>query len=90
MDIALIGFGKVSYNLVRLIKSQNINFVTSTQNRSQNTIDLINKSDVSVYDSFSQAIENSDIIISANSPSQAIETAEKYGNITYLLKQQMK
>ncbi|MBR0270809.1 MAG: NAD(P)-dependent oxidoreductase [Methanobrevibacter sp.] len=84
MDIALIGFGKVSYNLVRLIKSQNINFVTSTQNRSQNTIDLINKSDVSVYDSFSQAIENSDIIISANSPSQAIETAEKYGNTSAL------
>ncbi len=80
MNIALIGFGKVSYNLVKLIKSPDINFTTSTEDRSKNTVDLINKSDVSVYDSFSQAIEDADIIISANSPSQAIETAEKYGN----------
>ena len=80
MNIALIGFGKVSYNLVKLIQSSKINFLTSTQDRSKNTIELINQSDVEVYETFDKAIEYSDIIISANSPSQAIETARRYGN----------
>ena len=40
MNIALIGFGKVSYNLVKLIQSSKINFLTSTQGRSKNTIEL--------------------------------------------------
>ena len=80
MNIALIGFGKLSYNLVKLINSPNINFMTSTQDRSKNTIDLIKQSNVEVYDSFDQAVESADIIISANSPSQAVETARRYGN----------
>lgn len=80
MNIALIGFGKLSYNLVKLIHSPNINFITSTQDRSKNTIDLIKQSNVEVYDSFDQAVESADIIISANSPSQAVETARRYGN----------
>ena len=80
MNIALIGFGKVSYNLVKLIQSSKINFLTSMQDRSKNTIELINQSDVEVYETFDKAIEYSDIIISANSPSQAIETARRYGN----------
>ena len=80
MNIALIGFGKLSYNLVKLINSPNINFMTSTQDRSKNTIDLINQSNVEVYSSFDQAVESADIIISANSPSQAVETARRYGN----------
>ena len=80
MNIALIGFGMLSYNLVKLINSPNINFMTSTQDRSKNTIDLINQSNVEVYSSFDQAVESADIIISANSPSQAVETARRYGN----------
>lgn len=80
MNIALIGFGKLSYNLVKLINSPNINFMTSTQDRSKNTIDLINQSNVEVYSSFDRAVESADIIISANSPSQAVETARRYGN----------
>lgn len=80
MNIALIGFGKLSYNLVKLINSPNINFMTSTQDRSKNTIDLINQSNVEVYSFFDQAVESADIIISANSPSQAVETARRYGN----------
>ena len=80
MNIALIGFGKLSYNLVKLINSPNINFMTSTQDRSKNTIDLINQSNIEVYNSFDQAVESADIIISANSPSQAVETARRYGN----------
>lgn len=78
MNIALIGFGKVSYNLFKLIDSPDVNFITSTEGRSQNTIDLINKSNIEVYSSFNQAIEKSDIVISAVTPSQALDVSKKY------------
>lgn len=79
MNIAFIGFGKVAYTLSRLIKSPDINFLTSTEKRSNDTIDLINKSNIEVYDSFREALENSEIIISAVTPSKAVEVVDMYG-----------
>ena len=79
MNIAFIGFGKVAYTLSRLIKSPDINFLTSTEKRSNDTIDLINKSNIEVYDSFREALENAEIIISAVTPSKAVKVADMYG-----------
>lgn len=79
MNIAFIGFGKVAYTLSRLIKSSDINFLTSTEKRSNDTIDLINKSNIEVYDSFREALENAEIIISAVTPSKAVKVADMYG-----------
>ena len=79
MNIAFIGFGKVAYTLSRLIKSSDINFLTSTEKRSKDTIDLINKSNIEVYDSFREALENAEIIISAVTPSKAVKVADMYG-----------
>ncbi|MBR0369431.1 MAG: NAD(P)-dependent oxidoreductase [Methanobrevibacter sp.] len=78
MNIALIGFGKVSYNLFKLIDSPDINFRTSAEGRSQKTIDLINESNIEVYDSFREAVEKSDIVISAVTPSQALDVSRRY------------
>lgn len=78
MNIAFIGFGKVAYTLSRLIKSQDIHFSTSTENRSKGTVDLINKANIEVFDSFSEALKNADIIISTVTPSKAVEVADKY------------
>ena len=79
MNIVFIGFGKVAYTLSRLIKSPDINFLTSTEKRSNDTIDLINKSNIEVYDSFREALENAEIIISAVTPSKAVKVADMYG-----------
>ena len=79
MNIAFLGFGKVAYPLSRLIKSPDINFLTSTEKRSNDTIDLINKSNIEVYDSFREALENAEIIISAVTPSKAVKVADMYG-----------
>ncbi|MEE0024723.1 NAD(P)-binding domain-containing protein [Methanobrevibacter sp.] len=79
MNIAFIGFGKVAYTLSRLIKSPDINFLTSTEKRSKDTIDLINKSNIEVYDSFREALENAEIIISTVTPSKAVKVADMYG-----------
>ena len=79
MIIGFIGFGKVSQNLTRLIQSDNIIFITSTENRSSETIDVIKKSNVEALPTFKQVAIESDIIISANSPKNALKVAEEYG-----------
>ena len=79
MNIAFIGFGKVAYNLFNLIQSPDINFSTSKEKRSKDTIELIDKANITVFDTFAQAAENADIVISANSPSNAVKAAEEYG-----------
>ena len=78
MNIAFIGFGKVAYTLSKLINSPDIIFSTSTENRSKDTIDLINKADIRIFDYFTDALKNADVIISAVTPSEAVEVADKY------------
>ena len=87
MNIAFIGFGKVSYTLSKTIKSSDINFITSDENRSKDTADLINKANIKVYDSFAEALNGADVIISAVTPAKALEVADiysKYCNGIYL------
>ena len=68
MIIGLIGFGKVSKNLINLIKSDDITFVTSMDGRSNKTIGSIEKLEIDVLDTFKDVAIVSDILISANSP----------------------
>ena len=71
MIIGFIGFGKVSQNLVGIIGSGDIDFVTSAENRSFETIGRIEKSNVEVLDTFKEVALKSDILISATSPKNA-------------------
>ena len=79
MIIGFIGFGKVSQNLAKLIQSDDIAVVTSKENRSQKTIERIERSNVEVLDSFKEVAGKSDILISANSPKTALSVAREYG-----------
>ena len=82
MIIGLIGFGKVSKNLVNLIKSEDIKFVTSIENRSLKTIESIKESKIEVLDTFKEVAIDCDILISANSPKNALQVAKDYGKFT--------
>ena len=79
MIIGFIGFGKVSENLLNLIKSDDITFITSAEGRSPKTIENIKKVDIEVLDTFKEVSIKSDILISANSPKNALEIAKRYG-----------
>ena len=79
MIIGLIGFGKVAQNLFKLIKSENIEFVTSIEGRSPQTVRRIEDEDIVVLDTFKEVALKSDILISAASPNAALDIAEKYG-----------
>ena len=82
MIIGFIGFGKISQNLVKLIQSEDIEFVTSSEGRSQKTVDKIKKCNVKVLNPFEEVGLASDILISANSPSSALDIAKRYGKFT--------
>ena len=58
MIIGFIGFGKVSQNLVKIIKSQDIELVTSCENRSDKTIENIKKSGIKILDTFKDVCLN--------------------------------
>lgn len=79
MIIGFIGFGKVSQNLVKLMDSSEIDFVTSAEGRSSKTVERIEKSDIEVLDTFRDVASKSDILISANSPKTAVSVAREYG-----------
>ena len=82
MIIGFIGFGKVSENLLNLIKSDDIEFITSAEGRSPKTIENIERADIEVLDTFKEVSIKSDILISANSPKNALEIAKMYGKFT--------
>ena len=79
MIIGFIGFGKVAQNLVRLINSKNIKFITSKEGRSDKTIENIEDLNIESLDTFKQVAIKSDILISATSPKNAVKAAEEYG-----------
>ena len=79
MIIGFIGFGKVSKNLFDLIKSDDIRFVTSIENRSDKTIENVRQCGIEILDTVRSVAENSDIVISANSPKSALDVAKEYG-----------
>lgn len=79
MIIGLIGFGKVNQNLVKLIKSENIKFITSKEGRSKSTVSHIDESDIEVLSTFKEVAIKSDVLISAASPASSIDVAKKYG-----------
>lgn len=82
MIIGLIGFGKVSQNLVKLIKSDDIEFLTSKENRSKSTIEAIDELNVGLASTFDEVAKLSDILISATSPKSALNIARKYGKLS--------
>lgn len=79
MIIGLIGFGKVSQSLAELINSDEIEFITSSENRSASTVERIRKSGVSELATFREVASKADILISATSPFQAVDVAKNYG-----------
>ncbi|WP_407375937.1 NAD(P)-binding domain-containing protein [Methanobrevibacter sp.] len=79
MIIGLIGFGKVNQNLFKLIKANDIDFITSLEDRSDKTCENIKKSGIQVLDTFEEVAIKSDILFCATSPKTALDIAQKYG-----------
>lgn len=79
MIIGFIGFGKVSKTLFSLFDSEDIVCITSSEQRSDRTVENINESGIEVFESIKEVAAASDILISATSPKSALDIARKYG-----------
>lgn len=82
MKFGFIGFGEVSYTLSKILLSYGFEVLTSTEGRSNKTKELVKSLDLIVLDSFEEVAQESDILISANSPQSALAVALKYGSLT--------
>ena len=80
MIIGFIGFGQVASTLSNILSANGIQTVTVVKDRSQKTNKLAVNSDVQIIDSYKALLEGSDIVISANSPANALNLAEKYSD----------
>lgn len=69
----------MAQNLVNLIRSDDVTFITSTEKRSQKTVENIRRANVKVLDSFREVALTADILISATSPKSALDVADEYG-----------
>ncbi len=79
MDIGFIGFGKVNQTLANKLTKQYKTYV-SIENRSEETIKRIKQTETIKLDSNKQLMEKCDIIISANSPKNALNVAKQFSN----------
>ncbi len=80
MIVGFIGFGQVASTLSNILSAKGIQTVTVVKDRSQKTNKLAVNSDVQIIDSYKALLEGSDIVISANSPANALNLAEKYSD----------
>lgn len=85
MNIGFIGFGEVNKKFAELLEEHRL--ISSTEGRSQKTVENIKNSNVEVMESFEEVATQSDILISATSPKQSLENSRRYGKLcrgTYL------
>lgn len=77
MIIGFIGFGRVSSRLAQILS--NYECITSCENRSTKTKELIKNSNVKVLKTNKEVAKKSDVLISANSTKNALKVASDYG-----------
>ncbi|MBZ9570833.1 NAD(P)-binding domain-containing protein [Methanobrevibacter sp. TMH8] len=86
MKVGFIGFGEVASILTRRLLTRrlydnDVEVISSTEGRSQETKKLAENSLATMVDSFEEVAESSDILISATTPYEALDVAKKYGSL---------
>ena len=84
MKVGFIGFGEVASKLTRNLLNKRIHdniieVISSTEGRSEKTKKIAENSLATLRDSFEEVAMESDILISATVPYEAVSVAKKYG-----------
>lgn len=82
MIVGFIGFGEVSLRIADILSKRGVKTVTVVKGRSSLTEKLAVNSQVQIIDSYEELVKGSNIIISANSPKQALNVAKNYASVT--------
>ena len=84
MKVGFIGFGEVASKLTRRLLTRrlydnDVEVISSTEGRSAETKKLAEDSLATIVDSYGEVAKSCDILISATTPYEALNVAEKYG-----------
>jgi len=84
LKVGFIGFGEVASKLTRRLLTRrlydnDVEVISSTEGRSAETKKLAEDSLATILDSYEEVAKSSDILISATTPYEALNVAEKYG-----------
>ena len=77
MKIGFLGFGEVNQTLAKQLKNKHELYV-SIENRSQNTINKIQKTKIKQIKKDTELTKHCNLIINATTPKSALNTAKKY------------
>jgi 3-hydroxyisobutyrate dehydrogenase-like beta-hydroxyacid dehydrogenase len=80
--VGFIGFGTVSSSLSKILIENGCEIISSSNGRSLKTKELIKKLKVNDLNNFNEVAKNCDILISANTPSKAVDIGKNYGSLT--------
>jgi len=79
MKIGFLGFGEVASTLSAGLLEQGADVATCVEGRSNKTKDMAQKIGVTLYKTNKELVEDSEMILSTVTPSQAIKVAEEVG-----------
>jgi 3-hydroxyisobutyrate dehydrogenase-like beta-hydroxyacid dehydrogenase len=80
--IGFIGFGELASTLTKKFKDNKLEVISSIKDRSEESKKLAKDSGVKLLSSYEEVAKSSDLLISAVTPSKAIDVAKKYGILT--------
>lgn len=79
IKLGFLGFGEVASTLSEGLLARGVEVSTCLEGRSQRSVELAKSSGVDLFDSLTELVESSDILLSAVVPAEAVSVAEKVG-----------
>ena len=79
IKLGFLGFGEVASTLSEGLLAQGVEVSTCLEGRSQRSVELAKSTGVNLFDSLTELVESSDILLSAVVPAEAVSVAKQVG-----------
>jgi 3-hydroxyisobutyrate dehydrogenase-like beta-hydroxyacid dehydrogenase len=79
IKLGFLGFGEVASTLSEGLLAHGVEISTCLEGRSQRSVELAKSTGVNLFDSLTELVESSDILLSAVVPAEAVSMAKKVG-----------
>jgi len=79
LKVGFLGFGEVASTLSEGLLARGVEVSTCLEGRSQRSVELAKSTGVNLFDSLTELVESSDIILSVVIPAEAVSVAKKVG-----------
>lgn len=80
LKVGFLGFGEVASTLSEGLLARGVDVSTCLEGRSQKSVELAKLTGVNLFDSLTELVESSDILLSAVVPAEAVSVAKKVGD----------